>query len=404
MSAHTKQLQPRAFLITPPGQGGIGIICVRGHAAAQVVDAVFCGTRRCASQLRPGAIAHGTIRRDGAVVDEVLVARVRTEHGRGPRFEVNCHGGAAAVRAVLDCLREAGAEVNEWTETAGPAPDAPPLGEARIQRAAMAALPHAVTKLAAAMLLHQAEGALAETVRSIRDALAAGRELTAEVELARLLATADFGDALLNPPEVALLGPPNAGKSTLLNALLEEDRAIVHPRPGTTRDVVGELVSLRGVPFQLLDAAGIRRVEDEVEQQAVRRATALSNECDVALLVYDLKNGSESLSEVPAPEAARTLVVGNKLDLEPGGPAPSGLPPEVRPCKVVLLSAKQRTNLHLVEEWLVRPYRPFVDEARAGAPVVFEQAAQDALRRAKRALEGSCEAALEVLRAASAEE
>ncbi len=351
----------RACLLTPPGEGGIGIIALAGPGSARVLDAVFAGTRRRASALAQGAVAHGTIRRGGAVVDEVIVARV------GDAFEVNCHGGVAAVRAVLACLEEAGAQLVTAAEFAGPT-SGDPLSPEGIRARALALLPGAPTRLAAAMLLHQADGVLAREL----DAIAACDGVEAARRLDALLRTAPLGRALLQPPRVALLGPPNAGKSTLLNALLEEERVIVHPEPGTTRDVVRETVSVRGVPFEVMDAAGIRAAEDEVERLAVERAAALAGACEVALLVYDAREDPErALAEVPPPGPdARVILVANKSDLLVG-PARGG---------GVLISAKRRQGLDALEAELLAPYADLIEPAGAGAAVVFDEEIEAALR------------------------
>ncbi len=171
---------------------------------------------------------------------------------------------------------------------------------------------------------------------------------------------------------MALLGPPNAGKSTLLNALLEEERVIVHPDPGTTRDVIREMVSVRGVPFEVMDAAGIRAAGDEVERLAVERATALAGACDVALLVYDAREEPGSaLADVPPPSpAARTILVANKADLL-AGPARGG---------GVLISARRREGLDALEAELLAPYADLIEPARAGAAVVFDGGIEGALQ------------------------
>jgi tRNA modification GTPase len=382
--------RPRACLITPPGEGGIGIISLAGPGAAQVLDAVFVGTRRTASSLPEGALAHGTIRGGGGVVDEVIVARV------GETFEVNCHGGIAATRAVLACLEAAGAQVVGPAERAR-APAGPPLLQERIRGRALELLPDAPTRLAAAILLHQAGGALTRGLDAVADALSAGDAAGAGRLLDGLLRTAPLGRALLRPPRVALLGPPNAGKSTLMNALLEEERVIVRPEPGTTRDVVSETLSVRGVPFEVLDAAGIRVAEDEVERLAVERAAALAGACEVALLVYDAaEDPGLALACVPQPgPGVRVIFVANKADLLAGPPpAPSRAP-------TVLISAKLRQGLDALEAALLAPYSDLIEPARAGAAVVFDADAASALRALRSAVHSDpCAEALESLRAA----
>ncbi len=387
MPDDTHRQTTRAAVITPLGEGGIGIIAVVGPAAAEILDGAFHGTKRRASEIPPGGIAHGTIRRNGDVLDEVIVARPAGEgEGPGPRFEVNCHGGVVAVRAVLARLEEAGAEVVAWRDLAAPSgDDGLPLEPGAIRAQALARLPRASTRLAAAMLLHQAEGGLSRELAIIEESLAAGRAEEAGGRLDRLLDTATLGCALLQPPRVALLGPPNAGKSTLLNALLEEERVIVHHEPGTTRDVVAEVVSLHGVPFELLDCAGVGRARDELEHQAMKRARELASSCDVALLLWDVAAGPESLlAWVPdVNRNARAILVGNKIDLLQGGPPSPKPPPEMAVAEVVFISAKQKTNLELLEAALLRPYESLIEHCRTGGGVLFDAAQESHVRRAR---------------------
>jgi len=377
----------RASVITPPGEGGIGIIAVWGPGAAELLDRVFVGTRRGARDLPVGTIAHGTVQRDGRVLDEVIVARPRpgsplAEADDGSCFEVNCHGGVVAVYAVLGCIEEAGGHVVPWQEMdAARIKRAPPLDGASLRAAALAALPHAPTRLAVAMLLHQADGALERE----RGAVAAAvRNADADGALGRLdalLATAPLGRALLDPPTVAILGPPNAGKSTLFNALLDEERAIVHQEPGTTRDVVAQTVAMRGVPFELKDSAGIRQAHSEVERCAVGLARDLAGSCEVALLVFDARRRPRRSLFPPLAPEARTILVGNKVDLLPGPPPPAGT---LRGTQIVYVSAREHTNIAGIESALLRPYEPLLEACRAGGPVIFTRRAEQAVARVRR--------------------
>src|SRR5262249_6167144 len=133
--------------------------------------------------------------------------------------------------------------------------------------------------------------------------------------LDELLATADQGELVRHGARVAIVGPPNAGKSTLMNALLGRDRAIVHPAPGTTRDTLEESVNVGGVPFVFVDTAGLRETEDAVEAAGVERARTAAKGADVVLLVLD---GSAA---IPAELPGADLVVTNKSDL-PGAAGP----------------------------------------------------------------------------------
>lgn len=386
----------RAAIITPPGEGGIGIIALAGPDAVRILEQVFVGTRRPAGALAVGSIAHGTIRRDGSVIDEVIVARVAPEARASaePWFEVNCHGGVVATRAVLALLKEAGAQAVGARELQ-PEPTSPaPLSEAAIRDRALAELPRARTRLAATMLLHQAAGALDAELRALADLLGAGKDVEAGARLDALLRTADLGRALLEPPKVALIGPPNVGKSTLLNALLEQERAIVHHEPGTTRDVVAETVSLRGVPFELMDCAGIRATEDALEQLAVRRAAALAETCDVALLLFDAGDGPEAVAGLAATvrREARTILVGNKADLLPAGAGPSGTE------QAVYISARDRTGLDRLESALLEPYADLIEGCRRGDAVLFDRRQEEAVLRVRRELSVGAPAGLAALR------
>ncbi len=365
---------PQAILLTSPGEGGIGIIALRGPGAMRVLGRVFGGTRRAAAELEPGMMAHGTIRRDGRVLDEVILARVEPDAPAppGPWYEVNCHGGVMAVRAVLDRLIEAGARRADLAPPAGP-----PLSREGIRRRALAALPHAPTRLTVLMLLHQARGALADEAERIAGLLEHDQAAEAVRRLDALLETAPLGRALLEAPRVALIGPPNAGKSTLFNALFEQERVIVHEEPGTTRDIVSEVVSVRGVPFRIMDAAGIGETADEVERLAVERARALARQCEVALAVFDVRRGADAGLIPPMRPEARLITVLNKTDLLEGPPPDS--PAAGGP--VVRISARERTNLADLEDALLAPYAALLPRCREGGPIVFSGEIEDALRR-----------------------
>jgi tRNA modification GTPase len=216
--------------------------------------------------------------------------------------------------------------------------------------------------------------------------LEGARELEAARRIQSLLATAACASALITPPRVALIGPPNAGKSTLLNALLEQERVIVHHQPGTTRDVVTERVSVRGVPFDLMDSAGIRRAEDDVEAHAVDRARNLASICDVALLLFDAReDAAAALADIPRPRAgARSILVANKVDLLQGAPHPP-LPAALQAHPLVLVSAKEGINIEGIEDQLLARYAEALERCRSGGAMLFiregELALKEALRR-----------------------
>jgi tRNA modification GTPase len=370
------------------------MVVLTGPGAAQILDSVFVGTRRKAAQIPSGSIAHGRMVRDGATVDEVVVAYFDgpSSPTGEPFFEVNCHGGIVAVQSVLACLRQAGARVVPWQSLSlGHRPASGILSATSLRAAALARLPRAQTRLAARMLLHQAKGALSSALDAVRcDLLAARAGTSAAVPspamahaldaLHSLLAMAPLGMALLDPAKVLIAGPPNVGKSSLLNALLHRERVIVHPHPGTTRDVVREVICIAGVPFELIDSAGMRQGADDQEQLAVRKAADLFAGCDVLLLVYDVREPlAEALKQMPPLQTcARTIMIGNKIDLwaQPHGRAAH-----------IFISARQARNLDQVEAALLAPYRDLIPACEAGGPVIFTHEVQATVERVAARLE-----------------
>lgn len=384
-----------AALVTPPGEGGISIVALAGPGAARILDDAFRGTHRPAGRLAPGDIAHGRIVRKDTTLDEVIVARVDVDGA--PTYEVNCHGGAQAVQAVLRRLEEAGATIVPAPMPGGDVPETDrPLAQRAIRAAALRLLPRARTRLGVRMLLSQADGAL----RGELDAMASRDAPRTRERLSRLLATAPPALALLTPPRVLLMGPPNVGKSTLMNALLRRDRVIVHHYPGTTRDVVRELVSMHGIPMELMDTAGIRTAADEVERQAVRKATDLVAHCDVALVLFDAREGPDwAAQRIQAIRGVpRVILVGNKVDLLAAVPADSPVPGDLAQATQVFVAARDGRGIEDVEAALLAPYRKAAEALKRGAGAAFTDAIVTALKHvAARLNEAGRDSALEEL-------
>jgi len=388
-------------LLTPPGQGGIAILHVAGPRAFELVAQVF--RPRSGATVEPDAsrLHYGHIVENAEVVDEVLV---RLVPGREPLVEVNCHGGQVAVQRVADCLTKRGAVAvtsEAFVER---------QARSAIEAEAANALQHAATPLGVEVLLDQLNGALERALRSLPP------DRPAEA-LRALLATERFGRALWQPPTVALVGPVNAGKSSLFNALAREDRMIVSPSPGTTRDAVSALVALGGLPVLLTDTAGQREPGSVIEEEAIARARAAAAAADLALLVLDgsgprpeagipdsrcqipdsrfqnTKHGTPS-SPVPIPHCAfrtpHSLVVLNKSDL--------GLAPWAREvADAVAVSATRGDGL---EELSRRIVERLVGEARyePGRAVAFTERQAELLAEALEA--ATCEEARRCIEAA----
>lgn len=284
--------------LTPPGPAGVALLGLAGPGATALLQRRFRPRGRWPE---PGRLAVGRLEDEsGALLDEAVLAR------SGPdAYELSCHGGPGHLRGVIAALLAAGAVEVE----------APLAGADPIRAAALAALPRATTELGAQVLLRQANGALAGALASARAALAAGDPARARRELLSLRAAARLGRALLEPARVALVGLPNAGKSSLLNALLGRERALVSPEPGTTRDLVEVEAELAGLPIVLVDAAGRREAQDELEAAGIERARRAAREAALRLVVIDGAAPSREAWELAAAQPAPAVVVINKIDL-----------------------------------------------------------------------------------------
>lgn len=357
-------------MLTPLGQGGIAILHLCGPRALDLLAETF--RPRSGSFPKPDArrLHYGHVVDGGDVVDEVIIRLIPAAPGGDPAAEVNCHGGLVAVQRVLECFVRRGAQAVEAETIVGA------RSPGRIAAEARRALLDAATPLGVDILLGQLDGALARALCDLpwerpRDAAAAMR---------RLLATERLGRALWQPPRVALVGPANAGKSTLFNALAREDRVIVSPTPGTTRDAVAAEVALLGVPLWLTDTAGQRPPGSAVEAEAILRGRAAAAEADLVLLVLD---GSEPLPSPLADLLASTptpvLLVRSKADLAsaPWVDAAAG---------AIAVSAPSASGLGRLAAAVVESLVGAI-ACEPGAPIVFTGRQAQAIRRALSALE-----------------
>jgi tRNA modification GTPase len=361
---------------------------------------------------------HGWIEREGSPVDEVLAVAMA-----GPRSytgedvaELHCHGGPLVLRTVLEMALEAGArlaEPGEFTRRAFL------NGRIDLTRAeAIGDIVRAGSALGLRVSAQQLRGRLYEAIAALREEVArvaalvaagidfpeedvvfahraelTGRLRGVQERLAALLAGAGRGRILREGLAVAIVGRPNVGKSSLLNALLRENRAIVSELPGTTRDTVAELAEIGGLALRLVDTAGIRASVDRLEAEGVTRARAALAQADLALLVLD---GAEPLTaedEVLLGEVnpAATLAVVNKQD-RLGGRAPdwmerlAGLP-------AVILSARSGEGVERLEaalrRWALSDERPLLEDA-----MITNLRQEQAARQAAEAVGGAL-AALE---------
>ncbi|MCY7779056.1 tRNA uridine-5-carboxymethylaminomethyl(34) synthesis GTPase MnmE [Bacillus haynesii] len=336
-----------AAISTPMGEGAIAIVRMSGPEALAIADKVYKGPRgKRLSSVDSHTINYGHIvdPETEKVVEEVMVSVLKAPKTftREDIVEINCHGGLVTVNQVLQLVLREGArlaEPGEFTKRA--------FLNGRIdlsQAEAVMDLIRAKTDRAMNVAMNQMEGRLSSLIKRLRAEILETlahvevnidypeyddvEEMTHKMliekatkvkkEIEALLTTSEQGKILREGISTVIIGRPNVGKSSLLNSLVHETKAIVTDIPGTTRDVIEEYVNVRGVPLRLVDTAGIRETEDIVERIGVERSRQVLKEADLILLVL---NYSEPLSEediklFEATKGMDIIVIVNKTDLE----------------------------------------------------------------------------------------
>ena len=300
-----------AAISTPTGEGAIALVRLSGPEAVAIADRIYRGSER-PSEFPSHAQQLGEIVDGDCVIDQVVLSvhRAPASYTGEDAVEISCHGGILVTAQVLEACLRAGARAarpGEFTERAFL------NGKMDLTQAeAVMDLIRARSDLALRSAHEQLEGVLGKKITALRKGLVAllahleaaidfpeegivpeqGAQLRARLDSIReqiraLLATAEQGRVLREGLRAVIYGPTNAGKSSLLNRLLGYERAIVSERPGTTRDTIEEVINLRGIPIRLLDTAGLRESEDEVERQGMDRTERSLAGADLLLHVLD---------------------------------------------------------------------------------------------------------------------
>lgn len=334
-----------AAIATPPGTGGVGIIRVSGQKSFDIVNSIYKDSQTDLLVNRQNrTIQYGKIfnpHENDQVLDEVLLLLMKGPHSFTAEdvVEIQCHGGIVVVREILKLLLRQGArlaEPGEFTKRA--------FLNGRIdltQAEAIIDIIEAKSEKSLSVAVNQLDGTLAKLIRNLRESLLTLvaqlevtidypeediEELTLEEtgkklipiyeQMNQLLATANRGRLLRDGILTAIVGSPNAGKSSLMNALLRENRAIITDIPGTTRDSIEESITIEGIPVRLVDTAGIRDTEDVVEKLGVDRAKEYLETAQIIVCVVDAsKPLTEEEREILVEASSdHTIVFLNKSD------------------------------------------------------------------------------------------
>ena len=333
-----------AAISTAPGIGGIGIIRMSGENCFEVLEKIFKQKNpQSIDEIKGYTIKFGYIINGEEIVDEVLVSYFKApkSYTAENMCEINSHGGIVVMNKILDlCIRNGAeiAEPGEFTKRA--------FLNGRMdlsQAEAVIDVINAKTDKEAKISLEQLEGSLSEKITKIRKiviSVMADIEATIdypeydleEVTNAKILKVLDEVDILLDQLEksfyngkilregisTAIIGRPNAGKSSLLNLILNEERAIVTDIEGTTRDTIEEYISVEGVPLKIIDTAGIRNANDEVERIGVKKAIEIAKKSDIVIAIFDVnkKLNDEDKEILDLLENKNAIILLNKIDLE----------------------------------------------------------------------------------------
>lgn len=385
-----------AAVSTPLGEGGIGIVRLSGKEALHISGKIFCSPKNKSLQnAKSHSITYGFIKDplDGSVIDEVLVMVMRSPYSytREDVVEINCHGGMTPLRRTLELVLKHGARLadpGEFTKRA--------FMNGRIdlsQAEAVLDLIRSKTDESRRIAMEQLQGGLSEKITKLKDNLTdicvhieayidfpddeietaskktlhqSMRDISSELVL--LLKTYDEARFFREGLSTAIAGRPNVGKSSLLNALVKKDRAIVTEIPGTTRDVIEEYLNINGLPLRIMDTAGIRDVQDIAEKEGVKRSLKSIEHADLVIAIFDRSEPlkEEDLEVLDKIKNKNTIIVLNKYDL-PSVIDKGALKPYSNPYTDILnISATRGDGLESLKDKIIESCLKDWKEAREG--------------------------------------
>ena len=345
MRNQTKNIDTIAAIATPMGEGGIGIVRLSGKDSVKIAGNIFTSPKKTnISDSLKRTVHYGYIKNPsgGDIIDEVLLTVMRSPmtYTSEDVVEINCHGGAIPLKKVLElCLSQGArlAEPGEFTKRA--------FLSGRIdltQAEAVLDIIKSRSEMAQRLAVEQLKGVFSEEMKRLRgmtldilSGIELGIDFTEEdvsftegektgrdiadlhQAISKVLETADKGMIFRQGVSVVICGRPNVGKSSLMNALLKRDRAIVTPVPGTTRDTIEESLSISGVEVRLTDTAGITATNDMVEAEGISRSRERIDHAEIVIFMVDASRGmsDEDIEIFNLIREKKTIVVANKIDL-----------------------------------------------------------------------------------------
>ena len=333
-----------AAISTPRGEGGIGIVRISGSEALNILCEIFKPkSRRNISELKSYTINYGHIYDGDKLIDEVLVSIMKkpNTYTKEDIVEINCHGGYIITEKVLELVLKKGAvlaEPGEFTRRA--------FLNGRLdltQAESVMDIIHSKTEKSISLSLNQLRGDLKEQIHNLKKLLL---DVAAHVNVVldypeegideplpknlrgnleevistttKLINSYDKGKMIKEGVKTAIVGKPNVGKSSLLNSILREERAIVTRVAGTTRDTIEEIVNIKGIPLIMIDTAGIRKTDDEVENIGVLKSKSLIKDADLILFVLDASRelSEEDIEIYNSIESDKVIGILNKIDMD----------------------------------------------------------------------------------------
>ncbi len=368
-----------AAISTALGSSGIGIVRISGDDACAVADRVFVspGGKKKLSKQASHTVHYGYVKDGDEVIDEVLVTLLLSprSYTTEDTVEINCHGGIYSTRRVLDTVLKNGArpaEPGEFTKRA--------FLNGRIdlaQAESVIDIIESKNEYALQSSISRLNGSLSREIRSLRERIlyqsayiesalddpehysldGYPKQLRSEVqsvrrEIRKLADSADNGRMMMEGIQTVILGKPNVGKSSLLNVLAGEERAIVTEVAGTTRDTLEETISLGGITLNVIDTAGIRSTDDQIERIGVSRAMEKAERADLLIYVVDASTPMDENDEtiLPLLKKKKSMVLLNKSDLTPAVTAEEVHAFIHTDVPIIEVSAKEETGIDVLEE------------------------------------------------------